>query len=131
VNGYIDSMRIKTPSIRQRARNLSGGNQQKVVLSKALLTAPEVLILDEPTRGIDVGAKKEIYELINQLKAQGTAVMMISSEMPEVLGLADRVMVLHEGRKMGELLRGEATQEKIMAMILEAPAPEAGLEVKA
>ena len=131
VNGYIDSMRIKTPSIRQRARNLSGGNQQKVVLSKALLTAPEVLILDEPTRGIDVGAKKEIYELINQLKAQGTAVMMISSEMPEVLGLADRVMVLHEGRKMGELLRGEATQEKIMAMILEAPAPKAGLEVKA
>ena len=101
------------------------------MLSKALLTAPEVLILDEPTRGIDVGAKKEIYELINQLKAQGTAVMMISSEMPEVLGLADRVMVLHEGRKMGELLRGEATQEKIMAMILEAPAPKAGLEVKA
>ena len=118
VSSYIDSLRIKTPSMRQRARNLSGGNQQKVVLSRALMTRPRVLILDEPTRGIDVGAKQEIYQIIMDLKAGGTAVMMISSEMQEVLGLSDRVMVLHEGRKMGELGRAEASQERIMGLIL-------------
>ncbi len=118
VGDYIEKTRIKTPSMRQRARNLSGGNQQKVVLSKALMTEPEVLILDEPTRGIDVGAKKEIYLLIDELKARGKAVLMISSEMPEILGMSDRIMVLHEGRKMGELDRDEATQEKIMELIL-------------
>jgi ribose transport system ATP-binding protein len=118
VGDYIDKIRIKTPSMRQRVRNLSGGNQQKVVLSKALMTQPEVLILDEPTRGIDVGAKKEIYLLIGELKARGKAVLMISSEMQEVLGMSDRIMVLHEGRKMGELSHDEATQEKIMELIL-------------
>ncbi|HSK69467.1 MAG TPA: sugar ABC transporter ATP-binding protein [Candidatus Limnocylindria bacterium] len=117
---YIQKMRIKTPGMRQRAKNLSGGNQQKVVLSKALMTEPEVLILDEPTRGIDVGAKKEIYHLIGDLKERGKAVLMISSEMPEVLGMSDRVMVLHGGRKMGELDRAEATQERIMELILGA-----------
>ncbi len=115
---YIQKINIKTPSMQQLVRNLSGGNQQKVVLSKALMTEPEVLILDEPTRGIDVGAKKEIYLLINQLKARGKAIMMISSEMPEILGMSDRILVLNEGRKKGELSRGEATQEKIMEMIL-------------
>jgi len=118
VNEYVDLFNIKTPSIRQRVRNLSGGNQQKVVLSKALMTQPEVLILDEPTRGIDVGAKKEIYQLISELKSRGKAVLMISSEMPEILGMSDRIMVLHEGRKKGELSRKEATQERIMKMIV-------------
>lgn len=117
VSEYIDKINIKTPSMRQRVKNLSGGNQQKVVLSKAMMTEPEVLILDEPTRGIDVGAKQEIYHLIGDLKARGKAVLMISSEMPEILGMSDRVMVLHEGRKLGELSRGEATQEAIMEMI--------------
>ena len=118
VGDYIDKIHIKTPSMRQRVGNLSGGNQQKVVLSKALMTQPEVLILDEPTRGIDVGAKKEIYLLIGELKARGKAVLMISSEMPEVLGMSDRIMVLHEGCKMGELSHDEATQEKIMELII-------------
>ena len=115
---YIEKINVKTPSQSQRVRNLSGGNQQKVVLSKALMTEPEVLILDEPTRGIDVGAKKEIYMLINQLKERGKAIIMISSEMPEILGMSDRVLILHEGRCKGELSREEATQEKIMEKIL-------------
>ena len=110
----------------QQARNLSGGNQQKVVLSKALMTEPNVLILDEPTRGIDVGAKKEIYQLINQLKARGKAILMISSEMPEILGVSDRIMVLADGRKKGELSHDEATQEKIMQLILSDAGGEEG-----
>ena len=115
---FIEKINVKTPSQSQRVRNLSGGNQQKVVLSKALMTEPDVLILDEPTRGIDVGAKKEIYMLINQLKERGKAIIMISSEMPEILGMSDRVLILHEGRCKGELSREEATQEKIMEKIL-------------
>ena len=115
---YIQKINVKTPSQSQKVRNLSGGNQQKVVLSKALMTEPDVLILDEPTRGIDVGAKKEIYMLINQLKEHGKAIIMISSEMPEILGMSDRVLILHEGRCKGELTRAEATQEKIMEKIL-------------
>ncbi len=111
-------MRIKTPSVFQKTRNLSGGNQQKVILAKAMMSDPKVLILDEPTRGIDVGAKKEIYLLINELRRQGKAVIMISSEMPEILGMSDRIMILHEGQKKGELSREEATQEKIMDKIL-------------
>jgi len=122
VAGFIEKMRIKTPSMRQLVRNLSGGNQQKVILSKALMTEPEVLILDEPTRGIDVGAKKEIYLLINDLKRRGKAILMISSEMPEIIGMSDRIMVIHEGCKKGELSHDEATQEKIMELILSAPA---------
>lgn len=118
VEEYRERTNVKTPSIYQLVRNLSGGNQQKVILAKALLTAPEVLILDEPTRGIDVGAKKEIYHLINDLKAKGKAVVIISSEMPEILGMSDRILVMNEGRVKGELSRAEATQERIMKTIL-------------
>ena len=95
---------------------LSGGNQQKVVIAKWLFQESEILFLDEPTRGIDVGAKAEIYRLINQLVEDGKTVIMISSEMPEILGMCDRIMVMHEGHKMGELDAAEATQEKIMAL---------------
>ena len=102
----------------QKVVNLSGGNQQKVVLSKWLFADPQVLILDEPTRGIDVGAKFEIYGIMNDLAAQGRGVVMISSEMPELLGMCDRIYVMNEGRIVGELARGEASQEKIMGMIL-------------
>ncbi|MGL5867493.1 MAG: sugar ABC transporter ATP-binding protein [Clostridium chrysemydis] len=119
VNDYIKKIRIKTPSPNQYIKNLSGGNQQKVILAKWLLTNPEVLIIDEPTRGIDVGAKKEIYELLNELKNKGKAIIMISSDMPEVLGISDRIMVMSEGKITGELNREEATQEKIMKLALQ------------
>ena len=95
---------------------LSGGNQQKVVVAKWLFQESEILFLDEPTRGIDVGAKAEIYRLINQMVQEGRTVIMISSEMPELLGMCDRIMVMHEGHKKGELTQAEATQEKIMAL---------------
>ncbi|HZO88217.1 MAG TPA: sugar ABC transporter ATP-binding protein [Chthonomonadaceae bacterium] len=111
---YRASLAIKTPSIEQTVQNLSGGNQQKVVLAKWLFTGSKVLIFDEPTRGIDVGAKSEIYKLMNELAAQGVAIIMISSELPEVLGMSDRILVMHEGSIAGELSRAEATQEKIM-----------------
>ena len=101
---------------RSRSINLSGGNQQKVLIGRWLLTKPKILILDEPTRGIDVGAKAEIHRLISQLAGQGVAVIMISSEMPEVLGMSDRIMVMHEGRVTGFLDRAEATQVKIMEL---------------
>jgi len=100
--------------------NLSGGNQQKVVLSKWLFANPEVLILDEPTRGIDVGAKYEIYSIINQLADEGRGVLMISSEMPELLGMCDRIYIMNEGEFVGELASSEASQEKIMSMIVSA-----------
>jgi putative multiple sugar transport system ATP-binding protein len=116
---YKGAMNIRTPSVFQRVVNLSGGNQQKVVLSKWLFTDPQVLILDEPTRGIDVGAKFEIYGIINDLAAQGRGVVMISSEMPELLGMCDRIYVMTEGRIVGELTAAEASQERIMAMILQ------------
>jgi len=115
---YKDSMRIKTPSIDQLVKNLSGGNQQKVSIGKALSCEPKVLILDEPTRGVDVGAKKEIYELMNAFKDKGMGVLMISSEIPEILGICDRVMIMHEGRIVGILDREEATQEKIMRLAI-------------
>jgi len=115
---FVDLLRIRTPGIHQKTVNLSGGNQQKVVLSKWLFTGPEVLILDEPTRGIDVGAKYEIYAIINELAAQGKAIIMISSEMPELLGVADRIYVMNEGRFVGEMPAAEASQEKIMAAIM-------------
>ena len=105
---YRAAMRIRTPSVFQKVMNLSGGNQQKVVLSKWLFTEPEVLILDEPTRGIDVGAKYEIYSIINDLSAQGKAVLMISSEMPELLGMCDRIYVMNEGAFVGELPAAES-----------------------
>ncbi|MDI1240530.1 MAG: xylose ABC transporter ATP-binding protein [bacterium] len=114
-NGPMKSLRVKANSPLTVAGTLSGGNQQKVVLGKWLLTNPKVLFLDEPTRGIDVGAKQEIYAEINKLAEQGLAIVLVSSELPEVLGLSDRVMVLHEGRVTGEFVRSEATPEKVMA----------------
>ncbi|KQQ54386.1 D-ribose transporter ATP-binding protein [Pseudomonas sp. Leaf127] len=107
-------LRVKTPSLEQCIDTLSGGNQQKALLARWLMTNPRILILDEPTRGIDVGAKAEIYRLISLLAGEGMAVIMISSELPEVLGMSDRVMVMHEGELMGTLARSEATQEKVM-----------------
>jgi inositol transport system ATP-binding protein len=109
-----DKLEIKTPSIEQIIKLLSGGNQQKVLISRWLLTSPEILILDEPTRGIDVGAKAEIHRLMSKLAQEGKAIMMISSELPEVLGMSDRVIVMHEGRISGEFLRGDVDQAKIM-----------------
>lgn len=117
---FIDRLEIKTYSMENPVQNLSGGNQQKVVIGKWLATHPKILILDEPTRGIDVGAKKEIHELTSKLAAQGVGIIMISSEMPEVLGMSDRIIVMHEGKIRGELSREEATQEKIMSTILQA-----------
>jgi ABC-type sugar transport system ATPase subunit len=114
VERMVDSLRVKTPSVEQLAGNLSGGNQQKSVLGKWLLTNPKVLILDEPTRGIDVGAKFEIYTIMQNLAEAGISIIMISSELQEVLGVSDRILVIHEGRVAGELSRDEATQEKIM-----------------
>ena len=116
VDYYIKKMKIKTPNRDQLIKNLSGGNQQKVILAKWLMLSPEVLIIDEPTRGIDVGAKKEIYELLNELKTQGKAIIMISSDLPEVLGISDRIMVMSEGKISGELSRSEASQESIMKL---------------
>jgi putative multiple sugar transport system ATP-binding protein len=115
---YRQRMAIKCSGIDQKTVNLSGGNQQKVVLSKWLYAEPDVLILDEPTRGIDVGAKYEIYTIINDLAAAGKAVVVISSEMPELLGISDRIYVMNEGRFVGELPAAEASQERIMGMIL-------------
>lgn len=110
------TLRVKTPDLQERIENLSGGNQQKVLIGRWLLTNPRILILDEPTRGIDVGAKAEIHRLITQLARQGVAVIMISSEMPEVLGMSDRIMVMHEGRVTGFLDRAEADQVKVMEL---------------
>ncbi|MBN1284550.1 MAG: sugar ABC transporter ATP-binding protein [Anaerolineae bacterium] len=112
---YVDRLNVRTPSLDQRAMYLSGGNQQKVVVAKWLLSNPKVLILDEPTRGIDVGAKAEIHALISNLAKQGMGIIMISSEMPEILGMSDRILVMHEGRMTAILDRAEATQEVIMA----------------
>jgi len=109
-------LRVRTPDMHEPIVNLSGGNQQKVLISRWLMTRPRILILDEPTRGIDVGAKAEIHKLISQLAGQGVAVIMISSEMPEVLGMSDRIMVLHEGRVTGFLDRNDADQVKIMEL---------------
>ncbi len=113
---FVEELRIKTPSIEQVVQNLSGGNQQKVVLAKWLFTESRILIFDEPTRGIDVGAKVEIYRLMNELVARGVCILMISSELPEVLGMCDRILVMHEGRLAGELSRSEASQEAIMRL---------------
>ncbi len=109
-------LRVKTPNLQERIENLSGGNQQKVLIGRWLLTNPRILILDEPTRGIDVGAKAEIHRLVTELARNGVAVIMISSEMPEVLGMSDRIMVMHEGRVTGILHRAEATQIKVMEL---------------
>src|SRR5262249_21112661 len=110
------ALRVKTPDLSECIGNLSGGNQQKVLLGRCLLLRPRILILDEPTRGVDVGAKAEIHELIARLATQGTAVLMISSELPEVLGMSHRIMVMHAGRVTGILGRHEADPVKIMAL---------------
>jgi inositol transport system ATP-binding protein len=115
-DGMKNALRVKTPNMSERVENLSGGNQQKVLIGRWLLTHPRILILDEPTRGIDVGAKAEIHKLITRLAGQGVAVIMISSEMPEVLGMSDRIMVMHEGKVTGFLDRREADQVKIMEL---------------
>ena len=117
-NEYVAAMKTKTPSVQQAVGNLSGGNQQKVLLSKWMFAEPDVLILDEPTRGIDVGAKYEIYGIINDMVAQGKAVIMVSSELPELLGMCDNIYVMNEGRMVGLFSAEEATQEKIMSAIL-------------
>ena len=109
-------LRIKTHSLRTPIRNLSGGNQQKAVLARLLATSPRLLVLDEPTRGIDVGAKQEIYELVEQMTHEGMGVLLISSELPELLGLADRVVVMREGRTVADLARAEATEESVLAL---------------
>ena len=115
VSDFIRLFNIKTPSMQQPIRLLSGGNQQKVAIARGLMTRPKVLILDEPTRGVDVGAKKEIYQLINQFKQEGLSIILVSSEMPEVLGMSDRILVMHEGKICGEFDRADATQERLMA----------------
>lgn len=111
---YVDELKIKTPSLETLVGTLSGGNQQKVVLGKCLMTNPKVLFLDEPTRGIDVGAKFEIYNIMKQLVAQGVAIVMVSSELPEILGMSNRVLVMSEGKITAEFSRHEATQEQVM-----------------
>ena len=121
---YKEKLRIKTPSVQQLVGNLSGGNQQKVLLAKWMFADSEILILDEPTRGIDVGAKYEIYCIMNDLVAQGKSVIMISSEMPELLGMCDRIYVMSEGNMVAEMPAAEATQEKIMAAILKSEKSE-------
>ena len=116
VGQYIETLKIKTPNETQQVQYLSGGNQQKVVLAKWLASKAQIIIFDEPTRGIDVLAKHEIYELINQLADQGCAILMISSEMPELIGISDRVIVMYEGRVTGELQKNELTQARIMQL---------------
>jgi L-arabinose transport system ATP-binding protein len=118
VTGYVEKLRVQTPSVEQEVGKLSGGNQQKVVLARWLAVKPKVLILDEPTRGIDVGAKAEIYGLLDELANQGIAIILISSELPEILGLSDRIYVMQNGRISGEFSRENATEEKILALAL-------------
>jgi len=110
----VEKLSIKTASYATKIQNLSGGNQQKVVISRWLAAKPDILIMDEPTRGIDVGAKAEIYELMNALAAQGMAIIMISSELPEVINISDRVIVMRESRISGMLERSQLSQEAIM-----------------
>lgn len=119
-NKYILEMNTKCASEEQKVEDLSGGNQQKVLLGKSLFAEPDILFLDEPTRGIDVGAKYEIYTLINQMVEKGKAVIMISSELPELLGMCDRIYIMNEGKIVGELPQKEATQEKIMTLIIQS-----------
>ena len=116
VKEKVDELSIRTPSLGQGVEFLSGGNRQKVVLAKWLITNPELLIFDEPTRGIDVGAKSEIWHLMRELSKQGKAILMISSELPEVIGMSDRIVVLHRGRIVGEMPGAQATEEKVMML---------------
>lgn len=113
---YRGELRIKVPGVKQMVVNLSGGNQQKVALAKALAADPDIIIFDEPTKGIDVGAKQEIYQLMNDLVESGKAIIMVSSDMEEILGMSDRIIVLHEGLVSGELMRGEFSQEQVLQL---------------
>jgi ABC-type sugar transport system ATPase subunit len=113
---FVDTLAIRTPSLLQKVMNLSGGNQQKVVVGKWLSTRPRILLVDEPTRGIDVGAKAEIHSLLRSLADEGVAILMISSELPEILGMSDRVLVMHEGRVRGTLPASEASEDAIMSL---------------
>jgi len=121
VQRLVGELKIQTPSIEQPVMNLSGGNQQKTILARWLAINPRILIADEPTKGIDVGSKQEIYALLHQLAAKGVGVILISSEMPEILGISDRILVMHEGRLAGELGRSEATEDKIMMLAAGQP----------
>lgn len=115
---YVQELRVRTPTIEQDVATLSGGNQQKTVLARWLARDAKLLILDEPTRGVDVGAKADIYAIIDRLAAQGSAILVISSELPEILGLADRILVMQGGRIRGELSRAEATEQKILSLAI-------------
>jgi ribose transport system ATP-binding protein len=121
--GFVRQLRIRTPSLAQRVIHLSGGNQQKVVIAKWLSTSPELLIFDEPTIGVDVGARAEIYALIRELAEGGSGVIVVSSYLPEVLELADRIIVMHEGRQTGSCSRDEATEERLLAMASKVVVP--------
>ena len=127
---YIEKMKIKTPSKEQLTKNLSGGNQQKVVLAKNLMVNPKIIILDEPTRGVDVGAKYEIYKNIVELAEQGISIIMVSSELPEILGISDRIVVMHEGEVKGEFINKNITQEMIMETAIGGDKNEFGNEIK-
>jgi L-arabinose transport system ATP-binding protein len=113
---YVQKLKVRTPHLEQEIQFLSGGNQQKVVIAKWLTTRPRILILDEPTRGIDIGAKAEIYEMIRELAGMGTAIVLVSSELPEVLANSDRIIVMADGHIAGELSRAEATEDAVMAL---------------
>ena len=115
---YVERLRIKAPSVYTETGSLSGGNQQKVAVARWLAIHPEVMILDEPTQGVDIGSKSEIHQIMGELAEQGMAIVMISSELPEILGMSDRIAVMHAGTIAGILSRGEATQEKILALAL-------------
>jgi rhamnose transport system ATP-binding protein len=115
---YVERLRIQTPSIYTETGSLSGGNQQKVAVARWLAISPEVLILDEPTQGVDIGSKSEIHQIMVELAERGMAIVMISSELPEILGMSDRIAVMHAGTISGILSRAEATQEKILALAL-------------
>ena len=117
---YREKLKTKCSSVLQNVGNLSGGNQQKVLLAKWMFADPDILILDEPTRGIDVGAKYEIYCIINELVAAGKSVIVISSELPEILGMSDRIYVMNEGKMVGEVEAKDATQESIMSIIMKS-----------
>ena len=118
VDDYMQKLRVKAPNREFVVENLSGGNQQKVLVAKALCAKPRLLILDEPTRGVDVGAKSEIHRIISNLAKEGLSIIMISSDMPELLGMSDRLMVIKAGTKVGELTREEFSQEKVLEMAL-------------
>jgi ABC-type sugar transport system ATPase subunit len=116
VQPYFDNLRVKAPTMGTKVATLSGGNQQKVVIARSLNTEPRIIIMDEPTKGIDVGSKNDIYNIINQMAADGVAVIMISSELPELMGMSDRYVVMADGKVVGELSREEGTEAKIMEL---------------